>query len=91
MKIATARSFYEKYIKQVQAITPNASWALFELDGSWFSSPKDREPCCPDRRCLLCPQFKETLLKIPALKWVHSENSGIDGRFYRSIRKKGII
>lgn len=90
MKIAAARSFYESYAKQVRAIAPNASWALFEPDGSWFSSP---EGC--DLAVLIgdayCPSFKKVLLQVSTLKWVHSENSGIDGRFYESIMAKDII
>ena len=90
MKIAAARSFYQHYGEQVRAIAPHSSWALFEADGSWSSSPEDCELAVliGDAYCL---QFKEVLLRIATLKWVHSENSGIDGPFYKIIKENGIV
>ncbi|MBN2332247.1 MAG: D-2-hydroxyacid dehydrogenase [Deltaproteobacteria bacterium] len=90
MKIAAARSFHDQYAEQVKCVVPHSSWALFEPDGSWSSSPADCELAVLIGDAY-CPPFKEALLQISALKWVHTENSGIDGDFYERIIAKDII
>ncbi len=90
MKIVAGRGFYDRFGKDVQAIWPDSHWSLLEPDGTWSTPPMDSNVAALIGDAY-CAQFKELLLELPGLSWVHTENTGIDGAFYQEILAKKIL
>jgi len=90
MNIAAGRKFYDQFGKQAEAVCPAISWSLFEQDGSWTNPPDNAEIAVLIDDAY-CDRFKETILQSPGLRWVHTENTGIDGSFYQQVIDKGVL
>lgn len=90
MKVAAARNFHAEYGKRAEAVYPGIEWSLFSPGEGWSASPDECEigVLVGDA---YCPEFKTRLLALPRLRWVHTENSGTDGDFYRHILDKGVL
>lgn len=90
MKILAARKFYEHFGNEVEGMFPDLQWSLLEPDGSWSSDPYDSEIAVlvADAYCHI---FKETVLKIPGLHWLHTEDTGTDGVFYQKLLFKNVL
>ncbi|HJM76011.1 MAG TPA: D-2-hydroxyacid dehydrogenase [Dehalococcoidia bacterium] len=87
MKVAAGRQFFERYGAEAQEIVPDLQWALIEADGTWSESPQD----C-DLIVLAADAYRkafvEAVVQIPAPRWAHTEDAGIDGPFYDAMREK---
>jgi len=89
MKIAAGRSFYDLVKSRAHTLVPDLQWALAEPDGSWSESPDDCE------LLILAGDtytgaFVERVVKIPGLRWAHTEDAGTDGFFYDTMRARGV-
>ncbi len=89
MKIAAGRSFYELVKFRAQTLVPDLAWALVDTKGSWSESPDD----C-DLLVLAGDTYTnalvEQVVKIPGLRWAHTEDAGTDGFFYDTMRARGV-
>lgn len=90
MKVAAARILFERYGTQAQAIVPDLQWALMDRDASWLSPPDDCD-IAVWAAYACCPEFQEAAVRMPDLRWLHSEDAGLDGPFYDAIRAKGAM
>lgn len=89
MHIAAGQSFIEQIDHRARTIVPDLHWAIINGDGSSSESPE---------RCELLvlagnsytTRFVETALKIPAVRWAHTEDAGTDGVFYDAMRARGV-
>ncbi len=89
MKIIAGRQFYEQFHSRVAEILPEANWVLFEPPERWSTRP-DGAKCAVLIGDAYCQSYKETLLQIPSLQWVHTENTGVDEAWYHHLLSKGI-
>lgn len=89
MQIAAGRSFYERVADQAREITPTLRWVFIEADGSYAESPEQCEfvVLAGDS---YTRQFVETVMKLPAIRWAHTEDAGTDGPFYETMRQRGV-
>ncbi len=89
MKIAAGHSFYELVKARAQALVPNPGWALVDTNGAWSESPDD----C-DLLVLAGDTYTsalvERVVKIPNLRWAHTEDAGTNGFFYETMRARGV-
>jgi phosphoglycerate dehydrogenase-like enzyme len=90
MQVAAGRSFYERVTAQAQAIDPALRWVLINADGSSSESPEQCDLVVLAGDAYTMP-FVEMVLKIPAIRWAHTEDAGTDGRFYDAMRERGVI
>lgn len=90
MKIAAGIEFYKQFGDRVAALCPTASWILFDSKRNWLGSPNDAQLAVLVGDAY-CNQFKDAMLKAPSLRWLHTENSGVDGEFYKNILSKKIF
>jgi phosphoglycerate dehydrogenase-like enzyme len=89
MHIAAGRSFVEQVEHRARTIVPDLRWVLINGDGS---SSESLEQC---ELLVLAgdsytPQFVEAVLKIPIVRWAHTEDAGTDGLFYDTMRARGV-
>jgi phosphoglycerate dehydrogenase-like enzyme len=90
MKVAAGRIFFERYSTQAQAIVADLQWALLEADGSWSASPQACDLVVYAHDAYR-PEFAEQIVQLSTLRWLHTEDAGVDGPFYDAIRAKGAI
>jgi phosphoglycerate dehydrogenase-like enzyme len=88
MKIAAGKCFVEQWRDMAGIVCPNLEWAVFSPDNPRLPGDCEAAVLIGDS---YTPEFKEQLLKIPSLRWVHTENAGIDSPFYQQLVHKGII
>lgn len=84
MKIAAGLAFYEQFGAKAEEIWPGIGWALLAPNGEWSAPPGEVQLAALVGDAY-CNRFKEAMLKAPALRWLHTENSGVDGEFYEEI------
>ena len=89
MHIAAGRSFFEHSAKRANTIVPNLHWVLINADGSCSESPEKCELLVLAGDSYTT-QFVETALKIPTVRWAHTEDAGTDGLFYDTMRARGV-
>ena len=89
MKIATGRDFYEQVAERAAAICPDIEWALMEADGSW-SAPPEGADAIVYAGAAYTEAFVDAAIAIAPPRWAHTEDAGIDGRFYDDMRAKGV-
>ncbi len=68
---------------------PEIEWALVDADGSWSGSPRDCDLIVWAADAYTSA-FVEAVLEIPRPSWAHTEDAGIDGRFYDGMREKQV-
>jgi phosphoglycerate dehydrogenase-like enzyme len=90
MKILAGRNFYEQFGHKVTEICPDCDWALLEPDGSWSDTPHDAEIAALISDAY-CQKFKNFILNAPNIKWVHTENTGVDDSFYGELLDRGVL
>jgi phosphoglycerate dehydrogenase-like enzyme len=90
MKVAAGVHFFKCFGEAAQNLWPSLSWSLLSPDGKWSSSPRDAEIAVliDDGYSLA---FKEAVLTSSCLRWVHTENSGVDGEFYEKILARNVL
>jgi phosphoglycerate dehydrogenase-like enzyme len=90
MKVATGRAVFEHFGAAAQAIVPDLEWALIDENGSWSGAPGDCDLIVWAADAYQ-DAFVDAVIEIPAPRWAHTEDAGIDGRFYDAMRDKGAI
>ncbi len=89
MKVAAARDFHDKVAAEAAAICPEIAWALTDREGGWTVSPEGADIVIY-AGAAYTDAFVDTVAAIAPPKWAHTEDAGIDGRFYDDMRTKGV-
>lgn len=89
MHIAAGRSFIEQVDHRARVIVPDLHWVIVSGDGS-SSEPSDSCALLVLAGESYTTQFVETALKIPTVRWAHTEDAGTDGVFYDTMRVRGV-
>ncbi|MGQ4809238.1 Glyoxylate/hydroxypyruvate reductase B [Candidatus Entotheonellaceae bacterium PAL068K] len=89
MKVAAGREFFEHFGAVAQEIVPDLGWALIEANGSWSASPQDCDLIVYAADAYT-NAFAQATMQIPAPRWAHTEDAGIDGPFYDTMRQKRV-
>jgi phosphoglycerate dehydrogenase-like enzyme len=89
MKIAAGRSFYELVKSRTCSLVPEVQWALVDPYGSWTDSPEDCELLVLAGDTYTSA-LVEQVVKLPQLRWAHTEDAGTDGFFYDTMRARGV-
>jgi phosphoglycerate dehydrogenase-like enzyme len=89
MQIAAGQSFFECVADRADAIVPHLEWVFIKADGSAIKSPEACELLVLAGETYTS-HFVDTALHIPAVRWAHTEDAGTDGRFYDTMRARGV-
>jgi len=89
MKIAAGRSFFERVAAEASEIVSDLRWTLIAADGSCSESAEDCELVVLAGDTYTSA-FVETVMKLPAICWAHTEDAGTDGLFYDTMRTRGV-
>ena len=89
MKIAAARDFHERVQTAAEAICPDIEWALTDETGAWTRPPEGADAIIYAGTAYT-ESFVDDMLSIAPPKWAHTEDAGIDGRFYDGMRESGV-
>jgi phosphoglycerate dehydrogenase-like enzyme len=68
---------------------PDIQWALIDADGAWSESPHDCDLLVYAADAYT-DAFVQSVIKLPAVRWVHTEDAGIDGLFYDVMRQNQV-
>jgi phosphoglycerate dehydrogenase-like enzyme len=90
MKVAAGRTLFERYSATAHRIVPDLQWALIEADGRWSAS-LDGCDLVVYAGDAYRPEFVDGVSELSTLRWVHTEDAGIDGPFYDGLRAQGVI
>jgi phosphoglycerate dehydrogenase-like enzyme len=90
VKVAAGHELFEHYGAAAQEIVPDLRWALIDANGSWSESPQDCDLLVYAADAYT-DEFVEAVTQIPAPRWAHTEDAGIDGPFYDAMRDKGVV
>ena len=85
MKIAAARDFHDLVAERAAAIRPDIEWALSDASGAWTAPPEGSDAIVYAGTAYT-DSFVDDMLSITPPKWAHTEDAGIDGRFYDGMR-----
>src|SRR5215831_7387605 len=89
MKIAAGRSFFERVGAEASEIVSDLRWTLIAADGSCSESAEDCELVVLAGDTYTSA-FVETVMKLPVIRWAHTEDAGTDGLFYDTMRTRGV-
>ncbi len=89
MKIATGHEFHRQVAAAAEAIHPDVTWALAGWDGDWTASPEGSDLIVYAGDAYT-EAWVDAVTSIAPPKWAHTEDAGIDGRFYDDMRAKGV-
>ena len=90
MKIAAAQDFHDEVAARAEEFCPGIEWALTDREGNW-TAPPDGADAVVYAGDAYTEAFVDTAISIaPPPKWAHTEDAGIDGRFYDDMRAKGV-
>ena len=89
MKVAAAHDFHDEITVEAAAICPDIEWALTDRAGAWTVSPEGADVVIYAGDAYT-EAFVDTAIAIAPPKWAHTEDAGIDGRFYDDMRAKGV-
>lgn len=90
MKILAGKNFHNQFGQRAIDIWPGCDWILFESDGSWSASPYEAHIAVLIDDAY-CQHFKDAILKASNIDWVHTENTGVDGPFYKELLNRDIL
>ncbi len=90
MKVATGRAVFEHFGAAAQEIIPDLEWALIDENGSWSGAPEECDLIVWAADAYQ-DAFVDAVIEIPSPRWAHTEDAGIDGRFYDAMRDKGAM
>ncbi len=90
MKVATGHQFFEQFHAAAAAIAPALEWALIAPDGTWSESPDDCDLIVWAADAYT-DAFVDKVTTLPEVRWAHTEDAGIDGRFYDVMRSREVI
>lgn len=89
MKVAAGRVFFEHYGTAAQEVVPDLTWALIDANGTWSDNPEDCDLIVYAADAY-SDAFVQAVIQIPAPRWAHTEDAGIDGLFYDVMRQKDV-
>ena len=89
MKISTGHEFHDQVAAAAEAIHPDITWALCDWDCNWTESPEGSDLIVYAGDAYT-EEWVDTVTSIAPPKWAHTEDAGIDGRFYDDMRAKGV-
>ena len=89
MKIAAARDFHDLVAERAAAIRSDIEWALSDASGGWTVPPEGSDAIVYAGTAYT-DSFVDDMLSIAPPKWAHTEDAGIDGRFYDGMRASGV-
>ena len=89
MHIAAGQSFVGQVDHRARILVPDLHWVVINADGS-CAEPADSCDLLVLAGESYTAQFVETVLKIPAVRWAHTEDAGTDGLFYDTMRARGV-
>ena len=89
MKIATGHEFHREVAAAAAAIHPDITWALCDWDCNWTESPEGSDLIVYAGDAYT-EAWVDAVTSIAPPKWAHTEDAGIDGRFYDDMRAKGV-
>ena len=89
MKIATGHEFHQQVAAAAEAIHPGIEWALTDWDDNWTRSPEGSDLIVYAGDAYT-EAWVDAVISIAPPKWAHTEDAGIDGRFYDDMRAKGV-
>ena len=89
MKIAAARDFHDLVAERAAAIRTDIEWALSDASGAWTIPPEGSDAIVYAGTAYT-DSFVDDMLSITPPKWAHTEDAGIDGRFYDGMRASGV-
>ena len=89
MHIAAGQSFVGQVDHRARILVPDLHWVVINADGS-CAEPADSCELLVLAGESYTAQFVETVLKIPAVRWAHTEDAGTDGLFYDTMRQRGV-
>jgi phosphoglycerate dehydrogenase-like enzyme len=89
MQVAAGRSFFECVADRADTLVPKLEWVYIKADGSAIKSPEACELLVLAGESYTS-HFVDTALRIPAVRWAHTEDAGTDGRFYDAMRTRGV-
>lgn len=89
MKIATGHEFHRQVAAAAEAIHPDVTWALADWDCRWTVSPEGSDLIVYAGDAYT-EAWVDAVTAIAPPKWAHTEDAGIDGRFYDDMRAKGV-
>lgn len=90
VKVATGRKFFERYGSSAEEIVPGLQWALIDSKGEWSGTPEDCDLIVYAADAC-STAFVDEVEQISAPRWAHTEDAGIDGRFYDVMREKNVM
>ena len=89
MKIAAGHEFHQQVAAAAQAIHPGITWALTDARNNWTESPEGSDLIVYASDAYT-EAWVDAMISIAPPKWAHTEDAGIDGRFYDNMRAKGV-
>ena len=89
MKIAAARDFHDLVAERAAAIRSDIEWALSDASGAWTAPPEGSDAIVYAGTAYT-ESFVDDMLSITPPKWAHTEDAGIDGRFYDGMRASSV-
>ena len=89
MHIAAGQSFVGQVDHRARILVPDLHWVVINADGS-CAEPADSCELLVLAGESYTAQFVKTVLKIPAVRWAHTEDAGTDGLFYDTMRQRGV-
>ncbi len=89
MKIATGHEFHRQVAAAAEAIHPDLTWALIDWDGNWTQAPEGSDLIVYAGDAYT-EEWVDAVTSITPPRWAHTEDAGIDGRFYDDMRAKGV-
>ena len=89
MKIAAAHDFHDEMAAKAAEICPGIEWALTDRAGAWTVPPEGADVVIYAGDAYT-DAFVDTAIAISPPRWAHTEDAGIDGRFYDDMRAKGV-
>ena len=89
MKIATGHEFHQQVAAAAEAIHADITWALCDWDCNWTDSPEGSDLIVYAGDAYT-EEWVTAMTSIAPPKWAHTEDAGIDGRFYDDMRSKGV-
>ena len=89
MKVAAGHEFHRQVAAAAEAIHPGITWALTDWDGNWTESPEGSDLIVYAGDAYT-EAWVDAVTSIAPPKWAHTEDAGIDGRFYDDMRAKGV-
>ena len=89
MKIAAAHDFHDEVAAKAETICPGIEWALTDRAGNWTVPPEGSDIVIYAGDAYT-DTFVDTAISIAPPRWAHTEDAGIDGRFYDDMRAKGV-